>query len=96
MEIFLIFIFFILLAFFYKSQKKLKIKNSGDKKEEIVTNYEKELQTLLTKYQDDKTKQIEQKKIFLQHCNSELSRNIFFTNEESIKVIEKLLKYEKK
>lgn len=92
MEIFLVLIFFILLAFFYKSQKKLKIRNSGEKKEEIVNNYEKELQILLTKYQDDKTKQMEQKKMFLQHCNSELSRNIFFTNEETVKVIEKLLK----
>jgi len=92
MEIFLILIFFILLAFFYKSQKKLKIRNSTDKKEEIVNSYEKELQTILKKYENDKTKQIEQKKIFLQHCNCELSRNIFFTNEETMKVIEKLLK----
>lgn len=92
MEIFLVLIFFILLAFFYKSQKNLKIRNSRDKKEEIVNNYEKKLQTLLKKHENDKTKQKEEKKIFLQHCNSELSRNIFFTNEEAIKVIEKLLK----
>ena len=92
MEIFLILIFFILLAFFYKSQKKLKIRNSTDKKEAIVNNYVKELQTLLEKHQNDKIKQMEQKKIFLQQCNSELSRNIFFSNEETVKVIEKLLK----
>jgi len=92
MEIFLVLVFFILLAFFYKSQKKLKIRNSSDKKEEIVNNYVNELQTLLKKYDNDNAKQMEQKKIFLQKCNSELSRNIFFTNEETVKVIEKLLK----
>lgn len=92
MEIFLVLIFFILLAFFYKSQKNLKIRNSTDKKEEIVDNYINELQSLLKEYENDKIKQREEKKIFLQHCNSELSRNIFFTNEETVKVIEKLLK----
>jgi len=35
---------------------------------------------------------MEQKKIFLQQCNSELSRNIFFTSDETVKIIEKLLK----
>ncbi len=92
MEIFLVLIFFILLAFFYKSQKKLKKRNSTDKKQEIVNNYERELHSLLKKYENDKSNQLEQKKIFLQQCNSELSRNIFFTNEETVKVIEKLLK----
>jgi len=92
MEIFLVLIFFILLAFFYKSQKNLKIRNSTDKKEEIVNNYVNGLKTLLKEYENDNTKQLEQKKIFLQQCNSELSRNIFFTNDETVKVIEKLLK----
>jgi len=92
MEIFLVLIFFVLLAFFYKSQKNLKIRNSSDKKEEIVHNYVNELQILLKEFENDKIKQMEQKKIFLQQCNSELSRNIFFTNDETVKIIEKLLK----
>jgi len=92
MEIVLILIFMALLFFFYKSQQKLKIKNSASKKIEIIQNYEQELKILLHKFENDKTKQIEEKKAFLQNCNSELSRNIFFSNEEAIKVIEKLLK----
>ena len=92
MEIILILVFFILLVFFYKSQKNLKIRNSIDKKQEIIKNYEKELKTLLQKYKHDKTKQVEERKKFLQYCNSELSRNIFFTNDETVKIIENLLK----
>jgi len=92
MEIILLLVFFILLAFFYQSQNKLKVKNSAVKKIEIIQNYENDLKILLTKFENDKKKQLEEKKIFLQHCNSELSRNIFFTNEEVVKIIEKLLK----
>ena len=92
MEIILIFIFFILVIFFYKSQQKLKIKNNAVTKIKIIQNYENELKALLKKFENDKTKQLEEKKIFLQNCNSELSRNIFFSNDEAIKVIEKLLK----
>ena len=92
MEIVLILIFIALLFFFYKSQQKLRIKNSASKKIEIIQNYEKQLKILLIKFENDKAKQLEEKKAFLQNCNSELSRNIFFSNEEAIKVIEKLLK----
>ena len=92
MEIVLILIFFILLIFFYKSQQKHKIKNNDIKRLEIIQDYEKQLKILLKKFENDKTKQLEEKKIYLQNCNSELSRNIFFSNEEAIKVIEKLLK----
>ena len=62
------------------------------KKEEIIAQYENDLRSLMTRYQNNKTKQVEQKKIFLQNCNNEFSRNIFFTEEEAIKIIQKLAK----
>ena len=65
-------------------------KNKALKKEEIILNYENELKSILLKHKDNKTKQIEQKKLFLQKCSSEFSRNIFFSTEESKQIIQKL------
>jgi len=65
-------------------------KSSGLKKSEIIAQYEDDLKQLLTKYENDKTKKMEQKKAYLQKCSSELSRNIFFTPEESKEIIQKL------
>jgi len=93
LEILLVFIALILaVSFFIFNGKKYKVKNTAVKKEEIIAQYENSLQQILKKYENDKSKQIEEKKLFLQKCNSELSRNIFFTHEESIKIIERLLK----
>jgi len=86
----LICIFFIVL-FFVVSQKSYKVKNTLLKKEEIIEKYENQLKKILANYQD-KNEQIKQKKIFLQQCNSELSRNIFFTEKEAIQVIQRLSK----
>jgi len=86
----LICIFFIIL-FFLVSKKNYTIKNTLQKKEEIIHTYEQELIKLLQNTKD-KQKQIDQKKLFLQKCNSELSRNIFFTEKEAIEVIQRLSK----
>ena len=67
-----------------------KIKQTATKKTEIITHYEKELKTILEQYSDDKVMQLEQKKQYLKQCNEELSRNIFFTKEESLKIVQKL------
>jgi len=79
-----------ILGVFLFSKKNSNVKNTAVKKEEIIAQYETKLLTLLKQHKNDKTKQIEQKKIFMQHCNSELSRNIFFTREESVKILQKL------
>lgn len=89
--ILLISIFFVLLLFLF-SKKNYKIKNKTLKKEEIVQEYEYNLKNILAKYSTNKNEQIKQKKIFLQNCNNELSRNIFFTEEEAIIVIQRLSK----
>lgn len=91
-EIILLLLILIVIGFFIFTQKNSKVKNSAIKKEEIITQYENDLQSLLRKHQNNKEMQLKQKKIFLQNCNSELSRNIFFTHEETVKVIERLLK----
>ncbi len=92
MEIALLIIIFFVILFFIVSKKSYKIKNSVIKKDEIIAQYENDLKKILSKYNDDKIKQIEQKKIFLQNCNSELSRNIFFTQEESLQILQRLSK----
>ncbi|MEA3552955.1 MAG: hypothetical protein U9R39_00990 [Campylobacterota bacterium] len=65
-------------------------KSSVVKKHEIIEQYEKELKAILDKHKHNNETKIEQKKLFLQKCSSELSRNIFFDPEESKQVIQKL------
>ena len=60
------------------------------KKDDIIKNYEKNLKDILSKHENNKDKQIEQKKLFLQKCSSELSRNIFFNPDEAKLIIQKL------
>jgi len=81
-------IFFIIL-YFIVSKKNYKTKNSIVKKEEIIQKYEDQLTKILQNC-NDKNQQLQQKKTFLQKCNSELSRNIFFTEKEAIQVIQRL------
>jgi len=92
LEIILIILILIIFGILFFSQKKHAVKNTTVKKEEIINKYENDLKSLLNKYKKNKAKQLEEKKIFLQNCNSELARNIFFTHEEAVKVIERLLK----
>jgi len=78
-----------IILFFVFSNKNGKIKNTTVKKEEIILQYENELKQILKKHESNKEKRLQEKKIFLQKCNSELSRNIFFTHEESVKIIQR-------
>ena len=65
-------------------------KDKTVKKDEIIEQYEKELKNILSKYKNDNEMKVKEKKLFLQKCNSELSRNIFFDENESKKIIQKL------
>jgi uncharacterized membrane protein (DUF106 family) len=91
MEPLLIFLILVIVIgfLFYKLNYK-KTKAPTVKKEEIIAQYKKELQQILTKYQNDKQKQLQEKKLFLQRCNSELSRNIFFSESEANNIIKNL------
>ncbi|MEA3290584.1 MAG: hypothetical protein U9Q04_10445 [Campylobacterota bacterium] len=77
-------------ALFYKRKDGSSIRSTVLKKEDIIKNYEDELKEMMSPYEDDKKMQIKIKKEYLQKCNSELSRNVFFDEDEAKEVIEKL------
>ena len=79
------------IIMFFVFQKNIRPKRSTYlKKEQIVFDYESELQNILIDNKDDKNRQIREKKRFLIKCSCELSRNIFFDEKESKEVIQKL------
>jgi|AntRauTorcE11898_2_1112593.scaffolds.fasta_scaffold76913_2 uncharacterized membrane protein (DUF106 family) len=92
MEFIIIFLITIIVAFFILKKRKFRIKDSEQKKEEIINAYENNLRSIIEKNKHNQSKLLQEKKLFLLKCNSELSRNIFFTAEESKKIIENLLK----
>jgi uncharacterized membrane-anchored protein YhcB (DUF1043 family) len=71
---------------------KRKTKSQIVKKHEIYENYKAQLEDILEKYKDNPSIKIEQKKLFLQKCNSQLSRNIFFDEIQAKQIISKLAK----
>jgi len=76
----------------YTSNNQQNNKSPIVKKNEIIEQYQSQLKAILKKYENDKDTQIKQKKLFLQKCSSELSRNIFFNSNETKEVIQKLVK----
>lgn len=65
-------------------------KSSALKKNEIIEQYTNELKSILHKNKDNKEKQLQEKKQYLQKVNSELSRNIFFEAHEAKQLLQKL------
>lgn len=90
MEFVVIFLATLVVAYIVLRKTNHKLKQTAVKKNEIILEYERELKALLEQYSDDKITQLEQKKRYLKQCNDELSRNIFFTDEESSKILQKL------
>ncbi len=88
----LIIVVITIISMFIFNKNKHQTKSSSVKKDEIIAQYQKQLEDILEKYKDNKDTKLKQKKLFLQKCNSELSRNIFFTQNQAHKVIEKLAK----
>ena len=70
----------IIITLIIKS-KQMKQQNTIDKRVEIEAKYIREIKKLNSK---------KDKIAYIKKCNSELSRNIFFTKQESIKLITKL------
>jgi len=71
----------IIITFIIRA-KHIKIQNATDKRTHIEEIYLSEINKLNSK---------EDKLVYIKKCNSELSRNIFFTEEEANKLIEKLV-----
>lgn len=87
--VFLVGILLILGGVIYFGKSTAGVKSKAVKKDEIIEKYTLELKQILAKC-ETKEQKIEQKKIFLQGVSSELSRNIFFTQEEAKQLIQKL------
>jgi DNA anti-recombination protein RmuC len=90
MEFVVIFLATLVVAYIVLRKTNHKLKQTAIKKSEIINNYERELKALLEQHNDDKITQLEQKKRYLKQCNDELSRNIFFTADETSDIIQKL------
>ena len=81
MEIYFLIIIIPLGFIFYWLSRKKNYRSTEEKKEQIIQEYEKQLQILNTKQNSQ-----EQKIKLLKQINSELSRNIYFDQSE-IKII---------
>ena len=79
-----------ILVGLYINRSKASIKSPTIKKDEIFIQYKNQLLDILEKTKDNKELQKKEKNIFLKQCNCELSRNIFFTEDEAKQIIQKL------
>lgn len=89
MEFAFIFLAIIVIGYLVLNKTNAKLKQTLKKKEEILEEYTNELQAILDKASSSEEK-IQRKKEYLQKCNSELSRNIFFTKDEATKALQHL------
>lgn len=89
MEFAFIFLAIIVVGYLVLNKTNNKIKQTSQTKKEIIQRYENELQSLLDQCEDKESQQ-KQKAVFLKKCNDELSRNIFFTQNEAKEVLQKL------
>ena len=90
MELLVIFLAIIVVGYLVLHKTNHKLKATSQTKQEIITRYENELKTLLEECKNDSESCKEQKALYLKKCNDELSRNIFFTPEESKEILQKL------
>lgn len=88
--LFIFLVLAIVIGFFLFKLNYKKTKVPTAKKYEIINQYKRQLKTILKTHLNDKNRQVQEKKIFLQRCNSELSRNIFFTELEAKQIIQDL------
>jgi hypothetical protein len=79
-----------IMLYFFKNSSVMT-KAPAVKKSEVEQNYINKMQNLIDENKENKDKLLIEKTKLLKEINSELSRNIFFTPEESKKLIQKLL-----
>ena len=91
MELLSIFFIAVVVVFYFILRKtNYKFKKTSQTKQEIITRYENELKVILSQYENNSEAYKEQKAFYLKKCNDELSRNIFFSKEESKEILQKL------
>lgn len=86
----LIFLIFFAIFLFITSNKKKNIKPPVVKKEELIQSYKNQMKELLSKYENDKQLQTQEKIKLLKKINHELSMNLFFEKEEATKLLKEL------
>lgn len=86
----LIFLIFFAIFLFITANKKKNIKAPAVKKEELIQFYRDQMKELLSKYENDKKLQTQEKIKLLKQINQELSMNLFFEKEEATKLLKEL------
>ena len=86
----LIFLMFFAIFLFITANKKKNIKAPAVKKEELIEAYKDQMKELLSKYENDKKLQTQEKIKLLKQINHELSMNLFFEKEEARKLLKEL------
>lgn len=76
--------------FIFRNKTTVIKKSSEVKKEEIINQYIQELQTLIEKHKNDSEMLKKEKLNFIKNVNSQLNKNIFFTQNEIKKIIYEL------
>ena len=90
MEFVVVFLSTLAAGFLLVHQRKKNIRQAGVKKEAIIENYKSELKELMANASEEEKK--DKKIAFLKNCNDELSRNIYFTQDEAKEVLDRLSK----
>lgn len=80
----------VLLFLYFTKNKKVNIKSPVVKKDELIQNYKNQMQDVLNKYENDKSKQTQEKIKLLKKVNTELSMNLFFDENEAKALLKEL------
>ncbi|MFA7083512.1 MAG: hypothetical protein WC141_03145 [Arcobacteraceae bacterium] len=82
----------LIITIFVIFGKKLKVagKSAYVKKNEIIINYKFQMKELILTHKNNQERLKEEKIKFIKNANQELSKNIFFTQEEIRKIIYEL------
>ena len=86
----LIFLIFFAIFLFITANKKKNINPPAVKKDELIQSYRNQMKELLSKYENDKKLQTQEKIKLLKRINQELSMNLFFEKEEASKLLKEL------
>lgn len=93
MDSVILFVLIVLMIFvgimIYKNTVMPNGKSKTLKKEELEREYMAQLQEILSKC-ETKEEKVTQKKIYMHKLSAELSRNIFFTENEAKQLLQKL------
>ena len=72
------------------ANKKINVKTKGRKKDEIVSEYKTKLRSALAELSNDQEARLHQKTLLIKEYNNELSRNIFFDENEVKEIVVEL------